>query len=108
MQSDRFRGYSSGVVGVSLIAAIVLAWAMILFSTHDTITALGSTPDHLRTTSNVALKGDRLVNGRNGIAGDATKQVVLPSKDIVAIPIGCDPAFSKIIRYGNFAARCIT
>ena len=39
-------------------------------------------------------------NGFNARATDLTK-------DIQPIPVGCEPAFSQLVKTGNFSARCI-
>jgi hypothetical protein len=54
------------------------------------------------TISNSALKGDRL---------PAFRAVVAPkseSSKSSTIPVGCEAAFSKLIRVGNFTSRCLT
>jgi hypothetical protein len=103
------HNYSSGIVGASLVAGIAIAWAAMLLPAHGTTTAPGGAQILLRTTSNAALKGDRFSSARLK-RSSAVKVWKAPptSKGTAKIPIGCDPAFSGIVRYGNFAARCVT
>ena len=54
------------------------------------------------TISNSALKGDRMPVLR---AGAAPK---IEGSKSSTIPVGCEAAFSKLVRVGNFSSRCLT
>jgi hypothetical protein len=42
--------------------------------------------------------------GENGVHARATD----PAKDTQRIPVGCEPAFSPLVKAGNFIARCLS
>jgi hypothetical protein len=54
------------------------------------------------TISNSALKGDRLPVLHAGVTPKSQ------SINSSTIPVGCEAAFSKLVRIGNFSARCVT
>jgi hypothetical protein len=106
MQTDRF---SSGIIAISLIASIAIAWTIILLASHGaTLASTAQSRAAIGTVSNLASKGDRLVGA--AAKSEHLKSDLPPAKakDVAKIPLGCDAAFSKLIREYNFAARCIT
>jgi hypothetical protein len=55
-------------------------------------------------------KGDRLISGKQRERREAevgTKSRAVSSGER-KIPIGCDAAFSRLVKFGNFTARCVT
>ena len=45
----------------------------------------------------------RTRSGKN----DVRPRLVQPVKSVQTIPLGCEPAFSRLVVVGNFSARCI-
>jgi hypothetical protein len=90
-----------GVIGVWLIGSAVIALVLACLP-------IGSGPSSASgiaiggTISNSALKGDRLPVLR---AGAAPK---IEGSKSSTIPVGCEAAFSKLVRVGNFTSRCLT
>ena len=56
-------------------------------------------------------KGDRLGSGkareRREVEPIGTKSAPVSTGER-KIPVGCDPAFSRLVKFGNFTARCVT
>jgi hypothetical protein len=90
-----------GVIGVWLIASGLIAMVVACLP-------IGSGPSSASgiaiggTISNSALKGDRLPVLR---AGAVPK---IEGSKSSTIPVGCEAAFSKLVRVGNFTSRCLT
>jgi hypothetical protein len=109
MQTGRSAALSSsaprsqtrkGVIGAWLISSALIAIGLACLP-------IGSGPSSASgiaiggTLSNSALKGDRLPVLHAGITPKSQS-----SKS--SIPVGCDAAFSKLVRIGNFSSRCVT
>ena len=90
-----------GVIGVWLISSALIALVLACLP-------IGSGPSSASgiaiggIISNSALKGDRLPVLR---AGAAPK---IEGSKSSTIPVGCEAAFSKLVRVGNFTSRCLT
>lgn len=89
------------VIGAWLGASVVIALGpaclpMVIGPSSASVIAIGS------TISNSALKSDQLTVPRVSVAPKS--EVSKPS----AIPVGCEAAFSKLVRVGNFSSRCVT
>jgi hypothetical protein len=58
-----------------------------------------------------SIKGDRLTTEKAGqrreVETIGTKYAPV-SNGTRKIPVGCDAAFSQIVKFGNFTARCVT
>jgi hypothetical protein len=113
------------MVAYALASAIIVLWMAYLPTLVGSIlTNLNVVPTHLSSASdsvNRANKDDQLTSvrfndrwnafaaikiqtlGENGIHARATD----PAKNIQRIPVGCEPAFSPLVKTGNFIARCI-
>ncbi len=97
--SSASRSHTRGrVIGAWLGASVVIALGLaclpiVTGPSSASVIALGS------TISNSALKGDRLTVPRASVAPKS--EVSKPS----AIPVGCEAAFSKLVRVGNFSSR---
>ena len=58
-----------------------------------------------------SVKGDRLTTEK---AGQRREVDVIGTKSAPVstgerkIPVGCDAAFSQLVKFGNFTARCVT
>ena len=104
MQRDHFL---AKLIAVSLIANIAITWtAILVLPSHSSTLAATSSfqgATAVKTRSNSALKGDRLVVSHAAI--ENAKAVT--RKTAVRIPVGCDSAFSKLVK-SSFAARCVT
>jgi hypothetical protein len=59
------------------------------------------------TVSNSALKSDRLP-AFHAVVAPKTQSGKTESGTSSAIPVGCEAAFSKLVRVGNFSSRCLT
>jgi hypothetical protein len=105
----RSQGRRSGVIGAWLISSAFLALGLSFLpigpgtSSASVINpSSGARISIGRTISNSALKGDRLPDSRRG-AGQR-----MESSKPASIPVGCEAAFSKLVRVGNFTSRCVT
>ena len=91
----------SGAISAWLVGSALIALALVCLP-------IGSGPSSASvmatsgTISNSALKGDRLSVHRVGAAPKS--EVSKPG----TIPVGCEAAFSKLVRIGNFSSRCLT
>ncbi len=93
----------------ALASAIIVLWLTYLSTVTGTVLSkLNILPEHLsyNETVNRAHKADRLTvapfNDRwNGFAASAMKRTS-------GIPDGCEPAFSGLVKVGNFSSRCVT
>ena len=57
--------------------------------------------------TNSARKGDRLVSAHT-TNEEVTAAPAAKKKRIAKIPVGCEAAFSRVIKSNNFAVRCVT
>jgi hypothetical protein len=91
----------NGVIGAWLIGSALIALVLACLP-------IGSGPSSASgiairgTISNSALKGDRLPLPRIGAAPK------IQGSKSSTIPVGCEAAFSKLVRVGNFSSRCLT
>jgi hypothetical protein len=97
-----------GAIGAWLIGSALIALALTFLpigngtSSAGVIAPASTSPTSLGgTISNSALKGDRLPDLRHGVER-------LQSNRPASIPVGCEAAFSKLVRVGNFTSRCVT
>ena len=104
----RPRPPRSGIIGAWLIgsAFIALVLAFLPIGTGASSAGVLAHPTALPTSlggtmSNSALKGDRLPKMRHGVER-------LEGNKPANIPTGCEAAFSKLVRVGNFSSRCVT
>src|SRR5579863_8408865 len=98
MKQGHFTDYSSGIVGVSLLAGITIAWAVMLMPAHGTfVAAAGNRQAVFRSASNLTLKGDRLIGTTLRDKVEARRAPT--TKRAAKLPVGCDPAFSKTLQY---------
>jgi len=103
---------SSGVIAAALVLSIIIVWVAILVPSHaaplvrsDAKSGLGIAAS---IVSDTAQKGDRLEVGRSKIEYGAHSAPAAAAKAGARIPVGCDAAFSKSVRSGNVAVRCVT
>jgi hypothetical protein len=104
----RLQRRRGGPIGAWLIGSALIALALTFLpigigpSSAGVIAPASNSPASFDgTMSNGALKGDRLPQARH----DVEK---LQSNTPVTIPVGCEAAFSKLVRVGNFTSRCVT
>jgi hypothetical protein len=95
-------------IGAWLIGSALIALALTCLpigpgtSSAGVIAPSNTSPESFgQTTSNSALKGDRLPDVHHGAER-------LQSNRPADIPDGCEAAFSKLVRVGNFTSRCVT
>ena len=95
-------------------AAVLTAWTLVvLFPVGSSLHVQATPHDSAFVMSNTGVqsaKGDRLISGkarehRNGEVGTKTPAVSSGERNV---PIGCDAAFSRLVKFGNFTARCVT
>jgi len=101
-----------------LSSAVIAAWMVCLpLSTGASEAGFDSYSGAVRSTSNSALKGDRLdrVTVRAEIGGGSASRgsrPALPGAPASAserkLPVGCETAFGKFVVGGNMIARCVT
>jgi hypothetical protein len=114
------------VLAYVLVSAIIVLWmAYVPTLTGNILTILNIVPTHLSSASdsvNRANKEDQLTNvsfddrwnafatttiktlGENDLHG----RVTVPAEDTQQlIPVGCELAFSHLIKTGNFSTRCV-
>jgi hypothetical protein len=91
----------TGVIGAWLIGSALIAVGLACLpigsgSSSASDIAIGG------TISNSALKGDRMPVLHAGVTPQSQ------SSKSSKIPVGCEAAFSKLVRVGNFSSRCVT
>jgi len=99
----------SGLISAWLVGSAIIALTLACLpigpgtSSASVIAASGTLSLSVgKTTSNSALKGDRFPGRRRG----AAKRI--EGGKPATIPVGCEAAFSKLVRVGNFTSRCVT
>ena len=101
------------VMGAYLIAsAIVVPWMAYLPTLGSNIlTQLNTLPQHVAVNAiNGLHKRDQLTAARFDERWNALGVVTKPAnteKSAERIPFGCEGAFSRLVKDGNFTARCI-
>jgi hypothetical protein len=99
---------SVGLISAALIVSTIIAWMAILMPSHaePVVGSVAKSADVVFSmSSNTARKGDRLdVKIYQGTSSAPTPAVKTGAK----IPVGCDGAFSKLVRSANIAVRCVT
>lgn len=102
------KGRRGSLIGAWLIGSAMIALALAFLpigpgtSSASVIAPWSASPFSIgKTISNSALKGDRLPQLRRGFER-------LQSDRPSTIPVGCEAAFSKLVRVGNFTSRCVT
>jgi hypothetical protein len=98
------------LVSVAVIAAAMLA---VLFPVGPSFYFQASRQEPALVTSSpgaVSAKGDRLITEkvRERREGGGETHSTSASTNVRNIPIGCDAAFSRLVKFGNFTARCVT
>jgi len=99
---------SAGLISAALIVCIIIAWMAILMPSHagPVEGPVANNVDVLvPISSNTARKGDRL---DVKIDHDTNSMPMPAVKTGTKIPVGCEGAFSKLVRPANIAVRCIT
>ena len=101
----RLQGRRGGLIGAWLIGSAIIAFALACLpigpgtSSASVMAPWSASPFSIgKTISNSALKGDRLPRLRHGVESNRPAN----------IPVGCEAAFSKLVRVGNFTSRCVT
>ncbi len=101
------------VIGAYLIASAVIALWMAYLPTlaGNILTQLNVLPQHLTSNSvNRLHKGDQLAtvrfDERWSAIGAISKPAQMP-RSAERIPFGCEGAFSRLVKVGNFSARCV-
>ena len=110
MYGHDHRDYlSSGVIAAALILGIIVTWMAVLVPSHAAPSRGSHATDvAVSIVSNTARKGDRLDAGRNTIEQGARFAPAPTAKAGATVPVGCDVAFSKLVRFQNVAVRCMT
>ncbi len=101
------------VIGAYLIASAIIAMWMAYLPTlaGNILTQLNVLPQHVVSNSvNRLHKGDQLATtsfaDRWSAVATVTKPMNVP-KSAERIPFGCESAFSRLVKAGNFSARCV-
>jgi hypothetical protein len=104
----RLQPHRSGIIGAWLIGSAFIALVLACLPIGTGASSAGMlapaipSPASLGgTVSNSALKGDRLPKMRHGVER-------MEGNKPANIPTGCEAAFSKLVRVGNFSSRCVT
>ena len=98
---------SAGLIGATLIASIVIAWLAILMPSYAAPVEgpVAKTVVVVPMSSYTARKGDRvdvkITHGTNSMPMPAVKAGP-------KTPIGCETAFSKLVRSEKIAVHCVT
>jgi len=101
------------MVVYALASAIIVLWMAYLSSvTGSVLTKLGVMPSHLTMseTINRAAKADRLVAAKFSDRWNAVAEISGAASAVrhaERIPVGCEGAFMRLVKDGNFSARCI-
>jgi hypothetical protein len=101
------------VISAYLIASAIVAMWMAYLPTvaGNFLTQLNILPQHVVSNSvNRLHKGDQLATipfaDRWSAVGAMSKSMNVP-KSAERIPFGCESAFSRLVKAGNFSARCV-
>ena len=101
--------FASGVIAVSLIVNMLIAWTVVLAPSHAApllYSAGMNGADHADSAiSNTSRKGARLTVLGNKIEHSAIPE---PKKVARKIPVGCEIAFGNRVRSDKIAMRWIT
>jgi hypothetical protein len=102
---------SAVITGLFLASALIVAWltvvAWLTSSLSTTVRAAAPLAKMETLVSQTALKGDRLDSLRS-LAGRTLVTTTTTHLDRHShAPIGCETAFSKLVRTG-FSVRCVT
>jgi len=96
---------SASLISAALIVSIVIAWLAILMPSHAAQVEGPVVKTLVPISSNTARKADRLdvkiIRGTNSMPMPAVRSVT-------KIPLGCDTAFSRLVRSDKIAVRCVT
>ncbi len=101
------------VMGAYLIVSAIIALWMAYLPTlaGNVLTQLNVLPQHVVSNSvNRLHKGDQLAAVRFADRWSAIGVVSKPAnapKSAERIPFGCEGAFSRLVKVGNFSARCV-
>ena len=107
----RIRQVIAGAWLVSV--AIVASWMLaVLFPLGPSFNLQATRHESALVISRAqSAKGDRLGSGkareRREVEPIGTKSAPVSTGER-KIPVGCDPAFSRLVKFGNFTARCVT
>jgi hypothetical protein len=110
MQTGRSKAQSSSATRSQTRKGVISAWLIgsALIAVGFACLPIGSGSSSASgiaiggTISNGALKGDRIPVLRTGVIPQSQ------SSKSSTIPVGCEAAFSKLVRVGNFSSRCVT
>jgi hypothetical protein len=112
---DRYRSilmqrslFSAGLISAALIVSTVIAWLAILMPSHAAPVegpVAKSVDVVVPMRSNTARKGDRL---NVEIAHGTNSMPMPPVRTGTKIPVGCDTAFSELVKSEKIAVRCVT
>jgi len=97
-------------VAYVLISAIIVLWLAYLPAiTGSILTQLNLVPQHLTSSETIdrAPKGDRLPTFDERWKVTTTVDNRLPERRTERIPTGCEGAFSRLVKVGNFSTRCV-
>jgi hypothetical protein len=98
----------SWVVSVAIVAAWMLA---VLFPVGPSFYFQSSRHDSALVISSpgaASAKSDRLISARERREGEVGTKSTPVSTSVRNTPVGCDAAFSRLVKVGNFTARCVT
>ncbi len=111
MHRDPRDYFSSVVIGAALVLSIIVAWVAILVPSHAAA-SLHSEGKSIAVTalivSDTARKGNRLGAESRTIEYDVRSVPPAAAMIDARVPVGCDVAFSKLVKSKNVAVRCIT
>ena len=110
---ERTVGVSAGVWLVTV--AIAAAWMLaVLFPFEPSFNFQAARHESASVISNAGaqvVKGDRLTSAkpweRRAVERIGAKSAPVSTGE-QKIPVGCEAAFSRIVKSGNFTARCVT
>ena len=100
------------IIAYALASAIILLWMAYLPAvTGSVLTKLNVVQQHISYDSiNRLHKGDQLAGEKFADRWNATVAVIKasrPARSVERVPDGCEPAFSRLVKVGNFSARCV-
>jgi hypothetical protein len=103
----------NSIAGMFTAGLIALLGLLFPFGPSESNWKLAAPPSSLsvfEVVPNRAAKGDRLSSMQTTIHDSIPSRVEFRPAQMNRdkIPEGCDPAFSRIVKSGNFAARCVT
>jgi len=99
------------IVAYALASAIIVLWMAYRPAVTGSVLTKLNVVQHISYDSiNRLHKGDQLAGEKFADRWNVTVAVIKasrPARSVERVPDGCEPAFSRLVKVGNFSARCV-